>query len=347
MNEVVSLFNSWKNIHANRSTIMKHIFFILTLILTTASAFGQNIPQIYFDLVKQADSLYNAKDYKNSGLKYSEAFKSNAWKGIINDRYKAACSWALASVPDSAFFQLERIATKANYTNYVHITTNPDLNSLHNDNRWKPLLEKIKQNKDKTEANLNKPLVAILDSIYVEDQKYRQQIDGIEKKYGWDSKEMKNHWKIINKKDSINLIKVKFILDKHGWLGADVVGGQGNSTLFLVIQHSDQTTQEKYLPMMREAVKNGKAQGSSLALLEDRVALGQGKKQIYGSQIGRDPVTQKYFVSPLEDPDNVDKRRAEVGLQPLADYVSHWQIKWDIEQYKKGLPKLEEKSKEK
>lgn len=130
-------------------------------------------------------------------------------------------------------------------------------------------------------------------------------------------------------------------------MGADVVGGQGNSTLFLVIQHADQATQEKYLPMMREAVKNGKAQGSSLALLEDRVALGQGNRQIYGSQIGRDPETQIYFISPLEDPDNVDKRRAEVGLQSLADYASRWQITWDVEQYKKDLPQIEEKVKRK
>jgi hypothetical protein len=179
-----------------------------------------------------------------------------------------------------------------------------------------------------------------LDSIYTEDQQYRQQIDDIEKKFGWDSKEMKAHWKIINEKDSINLIKIKAILDTRGWLGADIIGEQGNSTLFLVIQHSDIATQEKYLPMMRAAVKNGKAQGSSLALLEDRVALRQGKKQIYGSQIGKDPQTQLYYVSPLDDPDNVDKRRTEVGLQPLAEYVSHWQIKWDIEQYKKDLPKL-------
>jgi hypothetical protein len=183
--------------------------------------------------------------------------------------------------------------------------------------------------------------VAKLDSIYIEDQKYRQQMGDIEKKHGWESNEMKAHWKIIHEKDSINLIKVKAILDKDGWLGADIIGGQGNSTLFLVIQHSDQATQEKYLPMMRTAVKNGKAQGSSLALLEDRVALGQGKKQIYGSQISRDNQTQLYYVSPLDDPDNVDKRRAEVGLQPLADYVSQWKIKWDVEQYKRDLPKLE------
>lgn len=319
--------------------------FAFTVMITFT--FGQNIPSEYFHLVKSADSLYQANDFRNSAKKYSEAFKSNGWKGLPSHRYNAACSWALSAVPDSAFFQLERITTKSNYTNYQHITTDPHLNTLHHDKRWKPLLEKIKQNKEKSETNLNKPLAATLDSIYDEDQRYRQQIDGIEKKYGWESAEMKAHWKTINLKDSINLIRVKSILDRQGWLGADVVGEQGNTALFLVIQHSDQATREKYLPMMREAVKNGKAQASSLALLEDRVALAQGKRQIYGSQIGRNPETQAYYLSPLEDPDNVDKRRADVGLGPLAEYLTQWNIIWDVEQYKKDLPKLEEKTKRK
>ena len=188
-------------------------------------------------------------------------------------------------------------------------------------------------------------MVQQLDSIFDDDQKYRLQIDAIEKKFGWDSKEMKAHWKIINEKDSLNLLKIKAILDKYGWLGDDVISGKGNATLFLVIQHSNLATQEKYLPMMREAVKNNKAQGSSLALLEDRVALGEGKKQLYGSQIGRDTETQLYYVLPLEDPDNVDKRRAGVGLPPLADYVKRWQINWDVTKYKKELPALEAKEK--
>ena len=50
--------------------------------------------------------------------------------------------------------------------------------------------------------------------------------------------------------------------------------------------------------MMRDAVKMVKAKGSSLALLEDRVALRQGKRQIYGSQIGRDETTNLYFCFP-------------------------------------------------
>ena len=326
---------------------MKKATFFLAFIVLTNFISGQNISKDYFDLVNIADSLYRAKDFKNSAYKYSDAFKANGWRGTSNDRYNAACTWALAADPDSAFFQLNKIAAVSKYADYSYITTDSDLISLHNDKRWELLLEKIKQNKDNAEENLNKPLMAMLDTVYVEDQKYRQQIDGIAKKYGWESKEIKDHWKIINGKDSINILKIKSVLDKYGWLGTDVVGEQGNTALFVVIQHSDQTTQEKYLPMMREAVKNGKAQGSSLALLEDRLALKQGKRQIYGSQIGRDEETQLFYILPLEDPDNVDSRRASVGLEPLAYYVNHWKIKWDIEQYKKDLPKLEERTKRK
>ncbi len=178
-------------------------------------------------------------------------------------------------------------------------------------------------------ANYNL-LTAQLDSIYIKDQKYRQMINDVEAKHGYESKEMKDLWKTINKNDSANLIQVTNILEKYGWLGADAVGEQGNATIFLVIQHADLKTQEKYLPMMRQAVKDGKAKGSELALLEDRVAMRQGKKQIYGSQISRDQQTGKYFVAPIEDEPNVNKRRAAVGLMPLEDYARHFNIEYKL-----------------
>ena len=197
----------------------------------------------------------------------------------------------------------------------------------------------VKANKVKAEANLEKPLVAILDTIYRDDQQYRMQISEIEKEHGWDAPEMRKLWSIIIEKDSINLVKVKKILDERGWLGPDVIGQQGNGTLFLVIQHADLETQEKYLPMLRDAVQKGNARASDLALLEDRVALRQGKLQMYGSQIGRDPDTGESYVLPLEDPDNVDKRRASVGLGPLSEYTRRFGAVWDVEGYKKMLPK--------
>jgi len=53
---------------------------------------------------------------------------------------------------------------------------------------------------------------------------------------------------------------------------------------------------------MREAVNNGKARADQLDLLEDRVALKEGRRQIYGSQLAMDPITKKTYVCPLEDP---------------------------------------------
>ena len=320
---------------------MKNLFAFLISLFVAFNAFSQDAE--YSAFVTTADSLYRTQNYKESAIEYSKAFKTFGWKGYLVDRYNAACSWALANEVDSALFQLNIIAKKMNYKDYNDIVADPDLTSLHSDKRWNELLEQIKSNKEKAEANLDKTLVATLDSIFNDDQNGRQQLKEVESNYGVDSKELKAHWKMISEKDSINLIKVKTILDTRGWLGEDVVGEQGNTTLFLVIQHSDIKTQEHYLPMMRQAVKNGKAKGSSLALLEDRVALRQGRMQIYGSQINRDIKTQSYYVSPLEDPDNVDKRRAEVGLQPLAEYLLNWNLVWDAEQYKKDLPGIMEK----
>lgn len=188
-------------------------------------------------------------------------------------------------------------------------------------------------------GQLNKSLIDQLDTVHIDDQKFRIEIDNLIKKYGWESNEIHTLIKAMNETDSINTIKVTAILDNYGWLGEEIIGKKGNSTLFLVLQHADQITQEKYLPMMKEAVSNGNAKASCLALLEDRVLLGQGKKQLYGSQIGMYNKTKLYYVSPLEDPENVDKRRASVGLEPLAKYVKEWQIKWDLEQYKRDLPK--------
>lgn len=297
----------------------------------------------YNALVKDAYAHYEKKAYRASAERYSAAFAVLGWKGEARDRYNAACSWALAGVPDSAFFQLFRLAEKVNYTNLVHITTDTDLNSLHPDVRWERLIALVRANKEKAEVNLDRPLAALLDSIVNEDQHYRHRIDEVEQQHGRDSQEMEALWRTISEKDSSNVIVVSKILDERGWLGADIVGQRGNQALFLVVQHADITVQEKYLPMMRDAVKKGNAAASSLALLEDRVALGKGRRQIYGSQIGRDKETDTYYVSPLEDPDHVDERRKEVGLEPIADYVSRWGFTWDPEAYKKELPLLEKK----
>lgn len=324
---------------------MKNVLFVLFMLVFLYTQSKAQVSEKYVQLVKEAWSLYTSKQYLKSAQMYSEAFTVEGGIESVSDRYNAACSWALANLPDSAFAQLFQIAQNGQYSNLSHLKTDNDLSVLHTDERWNKLIELVKANKEKAEAHLDKPLVALLDSIYEEDQKYRQQLAAIEEKYGWESEEMKSLWKIIHEKDSLNQQNVKKILDERGWLGPDVIGHQGNQTLFLVIQHAEIETQEKYLPMMRDAVKKGNAKAASLALLEDRVALRKGNMQIYGSQVGRDQETGEYYVLPLADPDNVDKRRAEVGLEPLQSYLSNWGLTWNVENYKKKLPEYIAKQK--
>lgn len=326
---------------------MKPTLITLFIVLLSDFAYSQTDLESYKKHVHKADSLYAAKEYKASAAEYKKAFDALDGKAYARDRYNAACTYALAGNAERAFYHLFYSAEsqKTKYSNYNHLLTDPDLVSLHSEEKWKELLVLVKANKDEAEKDLDKELVAILDTVYREDQKYRMQLSSIEEKYGRDSKELKDHWKLISDKDSVNLLRVKKILDERGWLGPNVIGGQGNSTLFLVIQHSDLETQEKYLPMMREAVKNKNAHASSLALLEDRIALRKGDKQIYGSQIGRDQESGEYYVLPLIDPDNVNKRRAEVGLGTIENYIKNWGMTWDVEVYKKKLPEYIEMQK--
>jgi len=318
------------------------LFFSMTLFSQTDVADKQN-KEKYAECVKEAWSLYESEDFEKSAEKYKEAFDQLDGKAYWSDRYNAACSYALANDKENAFYHLLYLAEKqeTKFKNYDHITNDPDLKTLHADERWEKLIAAVKANKEEYEKDFDKPLVAQLDEIYRLDQSYRKQIRDIEEKYGQESAELEAHWKLIQETDSLNLIKIEKILDEKGWLGPTVIGDRGNSTLFLVIQHSDIETQLKYLPMMREAVKLGNAKASSLALLEDRVALRQGKRQIYGSQIARDPETGEHYVSPLIEPEKVNERRAEVGLGTIEDYISYWGMTWDLEKHKKQTEKIE------
>ena len=318
----------------------KTTFFILLILQTFSSCKSQN-SEDYHDLIAEARELYDSGDFADSGEKYSRAFEAEKDNDSLIHHYEAARAWALAGNKDAAFEQLFEISENRKYSDLGEITTEDDFNALRIEERWMTVLNKIGENKKEAGARLAE-VALVLETVYQDDQKYRREVEEIQNKYGHNSEEVRQHWELINKQDSINLIKVENILEEHGWLSTQEVGRHANSALFLVIQHADIKTQEKYLPILREAVKKGDARAADLALLEDRVALKQGKRQIYGSQIGINQETGEYFLSPLMDPDNVNERRAEVGLEPIEDYISNWNLTWDAAAYKKQLAELEE-----
>ena len=118
------------------------------------------------------------------------------------------------------------------------------------------------------------------------------------------------------------------MIDKYGWPGNSLVGRSGSLTAFLVIQHSNLATMQKYLPLMRQAAAKGELAKQNLALVEDRVLTFQDKPQLYGSQYRYNETTGQPEFFPIADEAHVDERRASMGLEPLAVYASGFGLKY-------------------
>lgn len=163
-------------------------------------------------------------------------------------------------------------------------------------------------------------LRAELEAMFDSDQSLRNEMTKAERDHGSNSPEMAALWEKQQKIDLRNIERIEAIIAGHGWPKRSTLGWKAALAAFVILQHADLPYQKKYLPLVRAAAAAKELDGSSLALLEDRILMREGKNQIYGSQLQRKADGQ-YAPFPIEDEANVDRRRAEVGLQPLADYV--------------------------
>jgi hypothetical protein len=122
--------------------------------------------------------------------------------------------------------------------------------------------------------------------------------------------------------DAARTARLAEILDEHGWPTYDLVGEDGEDAAWAIAQHADLDPglQRRALELLRAAVGEGQASPGNLAYLEDRVAVGAGDPQRYGTQVGCGP-DGPVPATPIADEAEVDERRAAAGLEPLADYL--------------------------
>jgi hypothetical protein len=147
--------------------------------------------------------------------------------------------------------------------------------------------------------------------IYERDQKTRKSSDSVT---------------FIDYIDSCNQVKIKAMIAKYGWMGKSLIGNY-NTALFIVIQHADSATQEIYFPLLKQSVEEGESDPAHMALMQDRILMRRGKKQMYGSQIVFDKQGNQVFYS-IEDEKNVNARRAKVGLDPIEEYAKNFGIEY-------------------
>ena len=120
--------------------------------------------------------------------------------------------------------------------------------------------------------------------------------------------------------DEANTKQLKELMSGMDWRTLASLGANLFDSAFLIVQHtSDFDYQEAVLAEIEPLAVEGLIDGQKFALMYDRVELRNNDSQLYGTQA--DCVDGQYDVIGLIDPENVDERRAQMGMEPLATYL--------------------------
>jgi len=256
-------------------------------------------------LIMRAMAAYDARDYSKSAQLYEEAIKAGAAVPVA--AYNGACCYGLLGKPDQAFTLLAK-AIDSGWRDVEHLKKDADLESLHGDPRWKPMVRRCQEAMDNFLRSLKQPqLREQLLKRAAEDQRIRTspQPNILE-------------WHRI---DADNTAFMKTVIENHGWPGNSMVGSDGALAAWLLVQHADSDVafQKKCLELLIQAVEKKEALPEHMAYLTDRVLVWEGKPQRYGTQFHM--VNGELVPQPIEDEANVDARRKQVGLPSLAEYA--------------------------
>ncbi len=177
-------------------------------------------------------------------------------------------------------------------------------------------------------AQVNQSLTRTIDSLYDVDQAVQLKLkDLIERNAPADSQAQQT---ALKKETFVRQLQiVKKIYAQYGYPTIRMVGADASHHFFTLIQHGDKDPQFQLemLPVLEKLSKKGDISRKDYAYLYDRVQRNTGGKQLYGTQLtyGKngslfDSNNKIAYPPDLADPENVDKRRKEMGLEPIEEY---------------------------
>jgi hypothetical protein len=123
------------------------------------------------------------------------------------------------------------------------------------------------------------------------------------------------------------------LLAAHGWPGQALVGEAAAEAAWFIAQHAvlDLALQRRALALLSAAVERNDAPAWQMAMLTDRVRMGAGEPQVYGSiHVGGE--NGELVPYETEDPENVEARRRAVGLPPLTDKTAELKARVAVEE---------------
>jgi hypothetical protein len=281
---------------------MKSIAIFILIIFEVCIFHCQTPNQEYYFFAAKADSFYKIMNYKEAALTYDKAFATFNRKGLADDKYRAACAWALDNKADSAFIILEKITLRPCYLSKKNITSETSFKTLHSNKKWLSLIEAIK----KTDSICHCQLRKFIDSLSNEER--------------------------IRRNDYKNYPILRKIVTDYGFPDFDLVGNISSQYFAILVQHQDNyvSFQDSVLKLMELAYKKGKASGTSYAYLTDRVKCNKGELQIYGTQMNWEEKVCE--PKPVIEPEKLNERRKSVGLSTEEEYIEFMMKRYNKKQ---------------
>lgn len=305
------------------------ILLLLSCFLTTAPAHAQRILYVsddpaYIAAVDTANSLYEQGQHRKAIPYFEKALKIT--RKSVRTGFRTARSYYLTGQEDAAFGELE-LLMEDHWVNFCYDIglSSFDVSDEHlavfkSNPRWHRIDSICRAKRAGYTGPLNFELIMELREILRNDQSIRHRRQDIAEQLGTDSEQHQtvvDSMKII---DSLNLEKVATIIDQHGYPGKTLVGEQLSYAAFLVLQHANLKTQEKYLPLLKDAAEQGELSKSFLPLMIDRIRVRKDQPQLYGTQFFYNEKGAIDFF-PIEDKEGLDKRRAEMDLESFDNYL--------------------------
>jgi tetratricopeptide (TPR) repeat protein len=255
----------------------------------------------YRRLFSQASEAYGTQNWAGCADKFAAAAQAGTSERQRARSFFAAAACATAKgEKDRAWGYLDKAAANG-YRDLDRAESNPQLEPLRQDARWKPFLEGVRSRNAAYDAKVNQELRKIVEA----DQAARgggpnANID----------------WKTVAAQDAEHRKRVLEIAEKGGLREAEDYFGAA-----LVFQHGDKPEDyERAHQWCLKALELDPEHPTArwlAAATKDRYLMNTGKPQLYGTQFRRDEATGKWYLYDV-DPSVTDDDRAAWDVPPLA-----------------------------
>ena len=275
---------------------------IISFLTVCGSANAQELDKSMFYAFK-ADSALMINDFLNAKLLYEEALS----KGNLHYSHLYSLAICLDELgqEDDAYDYLKK-AVSDGFENYDWLLWGGDFTNLRKQKKWEALIQQMKMEDFKRNQSkyFNTTLFDLLLEMAISDQKPRQALN----KFQSDVEKTDSIEKVMHNADSINLVKMKTIIGQYGWPTSDIVEKKGEQYAWLIVQHADKDLhfQKLVLKKIKHAAKNRKTDWTYYMLLKDRIRVGSGKKQLYGTQLDNNGIPLE-----IKNPKKLSVRRAK------------------------------------